>query len=185
MRNINLKVIPTFKHDDQIRMWRTIGFIGKETNGIVLDIGNENPVGNFMARYYKVQKDNTNFDLDFPKFSDFVGKKYDNIWCFENIEHLMNSLLFLKSLRLVCKKDTKIYLTYPLRPRLFWAITHFHEYDKKRFRFMLEQAKYEVIRYKQHIHWRPDWWFYLSGIRPFFRLTVGRCKQQFYELRIK
>ena len=180
MRNINLKPNASFKKDDQRRMVKTISFI-KEIEGTVLDIGYPNPVGNFIAKWFNVKKENTFFDLDFP---NFTKKKYDNIWIFEVIEHLMNPLLFLIELKKVCTKETRIFLTYPIRPRFFWAKTHFHEYDRQRFRYMLNEAEYKIIRYQQKIHWRPDWWFYLSGIRPFLRLTIGCCKQQFYELKI-
>jgi hypothetical protein len=184
MSNINLKPKASFKKDDQVRMYRTIKFLGDKCKGVVLDIGNKNPIGDFMAEYYKVKKYNTYHDLNFFPSSEF-NKTINTVWCFEIIEHLVNPLLFLWWLNSICNKKTRIFLTYPIRPRLFWARTHFHEYDKKRFRYMLKCAGYKIVRYQQRTHWRPDWWFYLSGIRPFLRLTIGRCKQQFYELKIE
>lgn len=189
MNNINLKVTPTFKPDDQKRMQRTIKFIedGGEIEGSVLDIGGENPVGSYIADYFYLEKKNTDIDLDFPNYYFWrMNRKFDNIFMFEVIEHLMNPLALLVKLKKdVCSPETRVFLTYPIRPRFLWAKTHFHEYDKKRFRFMINQAGYRIVRYEQHIHWRPDWWFYFTGLRPFLRLTIGRCRQQFYELALK
>ena len=154
----------------------------------ILDIGEPNSMAKHLCEYFNFNigyLSNTTSDLNYNIISsDSTPDKFKTIWCFDVIEHLMNPLLFLNNLRDFCFKTTRIYISYPLRPSWFWWRNHFHEYDKKRFRHLLNEAGYEIVKYKQKIKGK-DWWFYFTGIRPFLRLTLGRDKIQLYELRIK
>jgi len=93
----------------------------------------------------------------------------------------MSPWLMLERLKFFISPETDIYLTYPRRMEMFWTHHHFHEYSKKRFRYMLSDLRYTIREY--------DWWWYHplyfpKGIRPLLRLTpIAMTRQQFYRLR--
>ena len=108
--------------------------------------------------------------------------KYDTVFCFEIIEHLMSPWMMLDRLIYWINKDTDVFITYPRRIELFWTDHHFHEYSRKRFLHMIDDCGYKVINYEWH--WFPVWSF--KGIRPILRLTpLGMIRNQFYKLRLK
>jgi SAM-dependent methyltransferase len=149
--------------------------------GELLSIGPENLFDRTMAESFQLSCHSTSGDLD--RDWQAPPKHYDYVFCFEVIEHLMNPLHFLENLKRYVGSDTRIFLTTPRRPHAFWNNQHFHEYDQVRFNHLLSAAGYVVIRHEARITWYHPL-FYLSGIRPFLRLTIGRSKTHLYELRV-
>lgn len=167
------------------RVPKTIKFIGDlPAGGTVLCMGGNSLFDDVIVNHFKLEKFVTVGDLDFGVKANGRIDRLDAVFCFEVIEHLMNPLFAMNSLREYCDKNTKVFLSYPIRQHLFWWEGHFHEMDRDRFLTVIESAGFEVVRYERHIVWDHPL-FYLSGIRPFLRLTIGRRRGQFYELRVK
>ncbi|HOT97733.1 MAG TPA: methyltransferase domain-containing protein [bacterium] len=148
--------------------------------GEVLSIGPENAFDQAMAGVFQLGYNSTTGDLD--REWRAPEKPYAYVFCFEVIEHLMNPLHFLETLQRYLQPGTRIFLSTPRRPHAFWNNQHFHEYDTLRFTHLLTSAGYEVVRHEARVTWYHPL-FYLSGLRPFLRLTVGRSKTHLYELR--
>lgn len=153
----------------------------------ILDIGCQNSLGIEIEKRLNVKLENTTGDLNYSNWGVVTsGHKFKTVICSEVIEHLLNPAYFLTRLKIFCATDCNIYIFYPLRPRWFWTEGHFHEYDRKRFLYLLNYTGYEVVKYKWKFRKQEDWKFYLGGIRPLlFRWNIGKVRAQMYKLKIK
>jgi len=181
---LNPKAEPAYGPVERQRMRHTRRFLGTALAGPVLDIGPANEFGRELAEFCRVEIVNTDGDLDFDAWQPdrpAPDGGFPMVFAFEVIEHMMNPLFFLVRLRRFCAPAARVFITYPLRPRFFWSDIHWHEIDRRRFHFLVDQAGYEIVRYEERLLWR-EWSFYLTGLRPFLRLTLGRTRSQMYEL---
>ncbi len=107
----------------------------------------------------------------------YENVKFDYVTCFEVIEHLMNPRFFFDNLHDVTSEKVKVFLSFPGRPKPFWNnAEHFHEYDKPRFKYLLDKTGWEIVR-KKNIY-VPRWpW----GIRPLLRNFIPQTT--IYELK--
>jgi hypothetical protein len=185
---LNPKAEPTYGGSVETqRLRHTAAFLGETLAGPVLDIGPVNGFSRELGERFGVQIVNTDGDFDYSDWRPLRPAPpggFGAVFAFEVIEHMMNPLLFLTRLREHCGPRTRVFVTYPLRPRMFWSDFHWHEIDRRRFRFLLEQAGYEPVRYRE-VGVRREWSFYFTGLRPFLRLTVGRIKLQMHELKLR
>jgi hypothetical protein len=182
---LNPKAEPAYGTVERQRLRHTIDFLGAVLPGPALDIGPKNDFGDRLAERFGIGVVNTEGDLDLDGWRPIQpGPEggFPVVFCFEVIEHLLNPLLFLISLRRHCAAGARVFVTYPLRPRLFWSDIHWHEIDRRRFDYLLGQAGFVSVRFREKLLWR-EWPFYLTGVRPLLRLTVGRTRSQMYELR--
>lgn len=175
--NINTKNKPG---QDNHRFKKTLVFVkDKIKSKKVLDIGESNPLGYFLKKALKLDLTNTTTDLDYS--IDAVGF-YDTIFCFEIIEHLLNPRCFFDNLYKCTTKNVQVFLSYPARPKIFWnKEIHFHEYDKRRFEYLLKVTNWEIVEHGKIFMLLKRWWMYLTGIRPFLRLFINFT--QIYELK--
>lgn len=153
--------------------------------GLVLDVGEKNNFGRKMAEEFGLFYCSTNGDLDYQSWTMEHVVKYDYIFCFEVIEHLMNPLLFLENLKSVCGDKTVIFLTYP--NNVFKSEHHFHEYSDDEFFTLITAAGFNVLDFKTDRHWH-SFWFYFTGFRPLARLAgqlTGKSKLNLWRLGIK
>ncbi len=184
---LNPKAAPAYGTVEEQRLRHTQEFLGTELAGPALDIGPKNGFGDALGARYGIAVVNTEGDLDLDRWGPdrpAPAGGFPAVFCFEVIEHLLNPLFFLVRLRAHCGPSTRVFITYPLRPRFFWSDIHWHEIDRRRFRYLLDQAGYEAVRYQEKLLWRERR-FYFSGLRPFLRLTIGRTRSQMYELRLR
>lgn len=169
------------------RFKQTLDFIG-DIQGTVLDIGERNHLTEYIEKRLALDIYNTFSDLDYSIEFNLKGADYylglsffefDYVFCFQVIEHLLNPRLFFDNLRETVNKDTRIFLSYPSRPKIFWNNQeHFHEYDKLRFNYLLDKTGFEIIR-KKNIYVRR----FPNGIRPLLRNFIPQTT--IYELRVK
>ena len=108
---------------------------------------------------------NTYSDLDYSIDYNNDAVIFDYVFCFEVIEHLLNPRLFFDNLNALVHDGSRIFLSYPSRPKLFWNNDeHFHEYDKARFNYLLKKTGFEIVRKKNiYVRKKPN------GIRPLIR----------------
>lgn len=184
-QELDLKLDPQHQEDyDPQRMKNIIDFMGSPKEP-VLDIGPRNRFGVELSEKLGLLIVNTDGDLDTLQWKPEKDISFDTVWIFEMIEHLKNPDLFLRMLKRNIHGNTKIYLMYPNRTfRMFWSHNHWHEIDPIRFRLLVEEAGYKIIRHKHKILHRK-WTFYLSGIRPILRFIFAPYHHHYYELRLK
>ena len=155
----------------KIRAKKTKDFIG-DISGTVLGVG-----AGELEKWIYPELDYTLCDLD----CEFDAKgKYDNIFCFEVLEHLFNPLFCLENIKKHLRSNGKIFISIPKRmPHFLCGKNHFHEFDKHRFRYMIEYAGLKIIK-QDVFNSRYDWSFYFTGIRPILRLLFFKPKSRIY-----
>lgn len=173
---IDLKRKAKYSIHEYCRLIETLKFL-PQVNEVVLDIGEKNKFSQKIKNIIDVDIDNTAGDLNFANWKP--NKKYSTVFCFHVIEHLINPLLFLMELRKRCSSNAKIFLTYPTGH--YWHTCHWHQIDTKRFKLLLEEAGYTIVRHQSKILWR-DWKYMFFNLRPFLRLIFGQ-RYQYYELK--
>ncbi len=134
----------------------------------ILDIGEPNSFTKTLVKEFGVEIANTEGDFNFP---DWTPKdKFQIVFCFEVVEHLMNPLLFLKTLRERMHEGGVLYLTCPKPSFRFLQMDfHFNEMDERRLRalftlsggFRIEESGTTKSAYPWFIFWR--------GFRPLCR----------------
>src|SRR5210317_443007 len=145
----------------------------------VLDIGEPNPLSRELGERLGVVIHNTVSDLDHFIFTDIhiPFGKYRWATCFEVIEHLMNPRSFFENLYNITTTGATVFLSYPSRPKWMWNNEeHFHEYDKLRFKYLLEKTGWKIVR-KKPVYVRR----WPTGIRPLLRNFIPQTT--LYELR--
>lgn len=168
------------------RAKKTLEFVGKwiYPAGTILDIGEPNFVGTYIATKLNRSIKNTNCDLDYS--INPIPEKLSTIFCFEVLEHLLNPRIFLDNCHHISAKDCQMFLSYPSRPKLLWNnLDHFHEYDQLRFKYLLDKTGWKIVSHERIrlIYGWKDFFKYLCGIRPFLRLFYDYT--EIYELRKK
>lgn len=156
----------------KIRWLKTLKFIKKDIEvKSALDIGDRTEMTDMLEKFYNVQFENTNIDLD----TELLEGKFDFISCFEVIEHLYNPLHCLSQIHQVLQPNGILYLSTPLgKPNFLWADTHFHEMNKTSLLSLIKRSGLKVKRYKL-VHTRP-YSFYISGFKPLLRSLFDRTQ---------
>lgn len=186
LKKLNLKCegIELWGNKRTFRRWhKTLNFVHKRVIGSrVLDIGGENIFGYKMAVKLGLDYYTTHGDLNETTWHTDGEYPYDNIFCFEVIEHLMNPALFLSRLCNYCDDKTLMFITYPTNPFWLWGDRHFNEYTKNRFYTMITECGYRIIYHEWNRAFR-DWWTPFTGIRPMIRQWLrvfGLSRDNFY-----
>jgi len=141
-------------------------------DALVLDIGEKNRMSEYLGKALGINIVNTCSDLDYSIEPCSPGnREYGTVFCFEVIEHLLNPRLFFDNLHRLTTSDVRVYLSYPSRPRFLWNNEeHFHEYDLRRFRLLLQKTGFRIVENKRLFI--PNWGSLLKGIRPWSRLVL-------------
>ncbi len=154
----------------------------------VLDIGEKNETGVFLANKLELKYYYTEGDLD-NVWEVSKKQKYSIVFCLEVIEHLMNPLYFLENLKKYINENTNILISYPHRKiDILWGLSHFNEYRNEAFKTLISKAGYRVTAHSEYnLMHEKGWRFYLTGFRPLLRLIVvllGWSKQNFYLIKL-
>ena len=153
--------------DEHLFYW-TARFVDK-INGKTADMGCANAKSAYVKKYYSFYIDMEQVEFDF-NFGTGTRKKYDTIYCFEVIEHLQNSLHFMRTVKRMLKPGGTIYLSTPSRPKFLWTKHHFIEMNKQHLtKWILNPLGLKITK-SRRIRIGQPWYFYFTGIRPFLRL---------------
>jgi len=150
-----------------LRAKKTIQLVLYSLYGNIADIGETNPLKQMFEGELGVPIGS--LDWDFNKTYYGLEKKYDNILCFEVLEHVMNPLLFLKQLKRLLKENGSIYLSTPYQfPQIIKVIHHYHEIPTDRLIWLFNEAglKYKLVG---KITIAGKWYEHIHGIRPILR----------------
>jgi hypothetical protein len=201
MERLNLKCedVKLWGDKQTLRRWkRTLTFVenhyNKVARSLVLDMGGKNEFGEKLVvklrsnRTAQLDYVSTKGDLNHPDWYPSSG--YDTIgtvFFFDVLEHLTNQLLPFYILGNYIHKDTQIFVSFPRGPRWLKSDRHYHEPSAREFFTIIDEADYEIIAYENYRGWH-DWWFYLTGFRPFIRfwcVLFGLSKNHLYLLKSK
>jgi len=153
------------------RAENTLQFINENVHPIgpfALDVAGPSPVGKYISSALGLKYKTTEGDLDYDPFLlDGVIPSF--VLCLEIIEHLMSPKYFLKTLAENTTASIDLIITYPSRPKFLWTSCHFHEYDKKRFEYLVEQSGWKIVARDRKRIPKP-FWKYFTGIRTPLRL---------------
>lgn len=170
------------------RFEKTFKFLSKHLSGYtVLGVGGYSDFDYDMSKLFALDYSYTTSDLNYSIKINAVPRKYQVIFCFEVIEHLINPGLFLRNLQLFCDKNTQIFISYPENVPFFRNPTHFHEYSQDEFFTLIDSEGFKIIEYESYRHWGHPV-FYVSGLRPIVRFIfkiLGVSKRNFYYLKVK
>lgn len=144
-------------------------FVHVDSSDLVADIGVKNTKSELLKSYLNIEIEQVfTDDFNFDKIN--VGKKYDVVFCFEILEHLMNPLWFLKQVKGMIKDGGVLYLSTPYRIQYLWAEAHFHEMSHKRIqRWLLSPIGLNIVR-KKRLRFIKEYRQFLIGFRPIYRL---------------
>jgi len=170
---------------EKARFDRTVKFIGDRVLGHTLEIGEPNVFGGWLEKEFNIKIQNSSGNLNWNGWIPNYYKKFDTIFVFEVIEHLLNPLLFLEEIAKRCNDETRVFLTYPAGNKIgWWFKMHWHEISRDRFKVLLEHSPFEEVRYERVFLWR-DWKYIFFRVRPFLRYVVFGLRYQYYELRLR
>jgi len=153
------------------RLWHYRRMIGGHATGHSLDIGESNWIGRELgAEHNTLLGDDFNFTLHAPR------EKYDTIFCFEVIEHVMNPLNLLLSLKSLLAVGGRIYLSTPVMGLITWYqySEHFTEYKLKNLHTLIRHAGLMIE--KEDVFCPYPGYFALTGmgVRPVLRVLFHR-----------
>jgi len=139
-----------FKKEFYDRTSSTIEFMAWDINTetAVLDIAEPNKAGEVIANFFDHSLSNTSGNLDTDEWT-CPKRRYEYVYCFEVLEHLLNPLLFLEQLRNHAPK-AKVFITVPYHIlRQHWGMNHFHEMDLMRLHYLFKLAGMKINRFHQ------------------------------------
>lgn len=185
----NPEIISSYGSWTEKRRKQTIAFIRKNVvefkKDSVLCIGSDNDFDKSICKDLKLKPSFSRGNLDYFWWDRGNYFFYYYIFCFEVIEHLLNPLLFLERIKEVINEDSLLFITYPINRSWLMGKTHFNEYRKDRFEYLVDKAGFRIIDYQQKMYMKSIFQAY-KGIRPLLRATpIGWCKRQFYCIGLK
>ena len=155
----------------QNRLKFTTRFVMQElkTANNILDIGDESRIGISLSEFYRCDYIHTIGDLD-AEWKPTSIKEFDVVFCFEVLEHLLNPLLFLRTLKKYIGNETKVFISTPHRPCILRSKdVHWKEFSLEEFNYLLDLAGYKDITFKLE-KFKKYPLDYFKGVRPLIRL---------------
>ena len=175
MKRLDLKCLPSTLETPGAgkRYRKTLEFVNSiPTFGNVLSIGELSDIDVKIAQELTLKHYYTEGDLDYPGWQ-IVGEhpgRFDNVFIFEVIEHLINPMLMLTELKRYIDKNTQIFISYPQSfLKKYMSPKHFHEMDVDRFEYMIDKAGYRIETATSITTYFDKWYYPLIGIRPLLK----------------
>lgn len=159
-------------HEQRFR--NTIAFLqglGLKSSKI-LNLGPDNPLSEILiSDGYDITNTSEGQDLDF-NFEIVKSEEYDAVFGFEIIEHMVSPFPLLSAIA-----AKKLVLSVPLSlwfANAYWNEDdpydrHFHEFEPKQLKMLLEKSGWEIIKEKKHTSN-----IFRFGIRPVLRMITPR-----------
>lgn len=143
-----------------------------DIKGDYLDCGDVSELTYMIVNEFRAETMvNTEHDLNKyneREFHDFY--KYNHIFAFEIIEHLLNPLNFMNFMDYSMDYNGSVYLSTPInRPK--WMRNkevHFHEFNYNELVFLIETSGFKIVNEKR-INC-TKWYYMFTGFRPFLRV---------------
>jgi hypothetical protein len=164
---------------------KIVRFIGNKVNQPVADVGELNHKSQFLSQHYNVPI------TQIAPVDYYMANcvKYQTIFCFEVLSHLVNPLWFMRELSCNLEKNGVIYLSMPNRPRLLRNVHHFNEFGGKHLqRWILDDLGLQIVRTARYRNiYIPGKWYTHIGIRPLIRMIMRWLYNwiYIYEIRFK
>ena len=137
-----------------------------DLSGNVLDIGERNPLTEWLEFVFNASIDSTTGDLD--EMLICPKKQYDVVLFKDVIEHLFNPLFCLQNIKKVLKPNGVLVIATPIKPHwITWTGDHYHEFDMCRFVKLVERAGFGIISWDHYHRYHHVNWKSFTGIRPF------------------
>ena len=135
------------------RLAETIRFIHPVDfyNRTWLDVGEPNHVCDRIEEIVYRKAEHTLGDLN-ARLIGVVGDGYRVVTCFEVVEHIMNPLNLMLSIRYYMASGGVLYLSTPVHNRFgfyFNETNHFTEYKESSLRTLVEYAGFKITDYHQ------------------------------------
>jgi hypothetical protein len=161
--------LPTVDLNVKTRLRYYQKILGDRNPGRTLDVGESNWIGRQMGA-----QENTASGQDFNWTFTAPKLQYDTIYCFEVIEHVMNPLFLLESLKNHLSVNGRIYLSTPVLGLITWYQyrEHFAEYKLRNLHEMIHHAGMEIQ--SEDIFCPYPAYFALKGWRPALRVLFHR-----------
>ena len=151
-----------------VERWKqTIKWLSKfNIKGNCIDLGDLTDMTKLIESTFGVTVENTDHDLDYPYV---YKKKYNNVFMFEIIEHLVSPLVCLESIKKHLYTDGIIFISTPIfRPK--WMRNkklHFHEFNLNELEHLVQKAGFEILDKK--IINPTKFRYAFTGFRPLIR----------------
>ena len=178
MKKFDLRCQPSTLETPGVRKryLATLQFVNSiPTTGTVLSIGGKPVVDVKIAQESALIHYFTEGDLDYCNWQ-VAGEhpeKFDNVFIFEVIEHLINPLLMLEELKRYVDKNTQIFISYPEAfLKKYMSPKHFHEMDIDRFEYMIDKAGFKIEKATSITTYFDKWYYPLTGIRPLLKTVT-------------
>ncbi|MFA5194857.1 MAG: methyltransferase domain-containing protein [Bacteroidales bacterium] len=158
-------------YQSDVKIKKTLDFLSGKIlrSSAILDVGQRSPLTDAIEKRFGVFVVNTSGDLDRDFIIPSQKSKFNVIIYSHTIEHQFNPLHTLEKLREVLSDNGVLYIFLPSRPDFLKYKDHFHEIDHINMKRLLSEAGFEIMKYSRQKVWR-SFKFYLTGIRPLFRL---------------
>jgi len=163
-----------------------VKFIGRIKQPVA-DVGELNVKSQYLAKYYNCPITQiAPVDLDYWISGN---QKFETIFCFEVVSHLVNPGWFMSELRTQLTPGGVIFLSMPARPRFMMNKHHFHEFGPEHFqKWILDELGLRIVKTARIRHTRmKEKWYRYIGFRPILR-WIARIIWNYtviYEIRFK
>lgn len=169
------------------RIQETIKFIWPiDTVGRVIDISEPNYVGHQLEEYFGIKLDHPTITptTDFNWGILASSQKYDTVFCFEVLEHIMNPAMFVGAILKMLKPRGVLYLSTPVHNPcgfFFNRTCHFAEYKPESVAVLLGYTGFYVTEY--HTFRSIPYWQGLRHGAGLFRGSLRMMTQRTQLLR--
>lgn len=119
----------------------------------VADIGILNKKVIVIKEIHKIEIEQIGIGQDWNN-GVFSEKLYGTILFFDTLEHLVNPLVFMKSVNRLLIEGGIAYISIPQRPMWLWTKHHWHEIEPSRCEHLFKEAGFKKEWGKKNSYWK-------------------------------
>jgi hypothetical protein len=129
----------------------------------IYDLGEYSPMTKLLQQNFNV------YTFDSVDFNKSFKIKAGTIFALEILEHLMNPLLFMESIKNSLLPNGIVYLSMPrVWPQFLMGDRHFYEIPDDKFKWLLDEVGLVIVK-KDTVSIRGMLKYHWFGIRPIMR----------------